>query len=119
MLAGQAPILHERCAGDVGRVSPRLIGEAAAAGDAGCRDVLERYGGYLGIGVANVVTMLHPQLVVLGGGVSALGDLLLTPVRRIIRDRVGMFPPEDVRVEVSALADRAGLLGAVALAARS
>ncbi len=119
MLAGQAPMLHERCVGDVGQVSPRLIGEAAAAGDAGCRDVLERYAGYLGIGVANVVTMLHPQLVVLGGGVSALGDLLLTPVRRIIRDRVGMFPPDDVRVEVSALADRAGLLGAVALAARS
>ncbi len=66
--------------------------------------------------MANVVTCLHPQLIVLGGGVAELGDLLLVPVRDVIRERVGMFPPDDVRVERSLLGNAAGTLGAVALA---
>ena len=68
--------------------------------------------------MANVVTCLHPQLIVLGGGVAELGDLLLVPVRRSVKQRVGMFPPDDVRVERSLLGTSAGPLGAVALAMR-
>jgi glucokinase len=116
MLAGQAPRLHLLTGGDAGRVTPREIATAARDGDIGAAAVITRAAVYLGVGVANVVTIVHPQLVVLGGGVAALGDLLLDPVRRIIRERVRMFPPDDVRVELSALGDRAGVLGAVALA---
>ncbi|HUQ71804.1 MAG TPA: ROK family protein, partial [Planctomycetaceae bacterium] len=116
MLAGQAPVLFALTDGDPGRLSPKEIAAAARNGDAGAQHVIQRAAEYLGIGVANVVTTIHPELVVLGGGVSALGDLLLEPVRRIMRDRVRMFPPDDVRVECSALGDRAGVLGAVALA---
>lgn len=118
ILSGQSPQLFVQIEGDLRRVSPKEICVAARAGDAGALAVIQRAGSYLGVGVANVVTMIHPQLVVIGGGVSALDDLLLEPVRRIIRERVRMFPPDDVRVERSALEDRAGLLGAVALAVR-
>ncbi len=118
ILSGQCPQLFIQIEGDLRRVSPKEISLAARAGDAGALAVIRRAGEHLGVGVANVVTMIHPQLVILGGGVSALDDLLLEPVRRIIRERVRMFPPDDVRVERSALEDRAGLLGAVALAVR-
>ncbi len=118
MLAGQAPKLFELAAGNPARVSPQTVAQAARDGDAGAQEAIDRAAECLGIGVANVVTCLHPQLIVLGGGVAELGDLLLVPVRRSVKQRVGMFPPDDVRVERSLLGTSAGPLGAVALAMR-
>lgn len=118
MLGGQTPKLFEITAGKPSKVTPRTIAEAALAGDSGAQEAIDRAVKYLGIGIANVVTCLHPQLVVLGGGVAELGDLLLVPLRRIMRERVGMFPPDDVRIERSLLGANAGSLGAVALALR-
>ncbi len=60
--------------------------------------------------------MLHPDLVVLGGGAAAMGELLFDPVRKTVARRVHMFPVDDIRIEPSMLGDRAGVLGAVALA---
>jgi len=78
---------------------------------------IQRAATFLGIGVANLVTSLHPDLVVLGGGVSRMGDLLVKPVLAEIQKRVRMFPTNGIRVECSKLVDGAGLLGAIALAA--
>ena len=117
MLSGNAPRLHELCAGRPDNVSPATMTAAARAGEASVRDAFTRAGRWLGIGVANVVTVLHPDLVVIGGGVSEAGDLLFEPVRATVRERVGMFPIDGMRIERSALGDRAGLLGGIALAA--
>jgi glucokinase len=117
MQSGRAPRLHELVAGDVSRVTPREMVAAAAAGDESVREALVRSAEYIGVAAANVVTIIHPDLIVLGGGVADIGPLLLDTVREVIRQRVGMFPPDDVRVERSQLGDRAGLLGGVALAA--
>jgi glucokinase len=103
----------------VAQVTPATMGEAARSGDAAAAAAIRRAGDWLGIAAANLVTALHPDLVVLGGGVAELGELLLDPVRDAIHRRVGMFPTADVRVERSALGDRAGLLGGIALARRS
>jgi glucokinase len=114
MRMGLAPKLFELVGGEPGRVTPR---EMLASGDASVREAIDRAAHFLGIAVANVVTMLHPELVVLGGGVAELGDALLDPVRQMVRQRVGMFPTDSIRIEKSQLGDRAGILGAVALAA--
>ncbi len=118
MLAGQSDALRFMVNGSPDLVTPQLIAKAARAGDKGATEAIARAANYLGIGAANVVTCFHPQLIVLGGGVAQLGDLLLEPVRRSIRQRVGMFIPDDVRVEQSLLGPRAGAMGAVALAIR-
>lgn len=118
METGLAPKLHELVGGDAGRVSTREMMQAADAGDANIADAIQRAGDYLGTGVANVVTTLHPDLVVLGGGVSNLGDLLLEPVRRSLREKVRLIPADTVQVELSALGDRAGIMGGIALASR-
>lgn len=117
--SGLAPQLHQLVGGDAGRITPKEMAAAAAAGDTLVAEALRRAAEYLGIGVANVVAILHPELIVLGGGVAELGDLLLEPVRRVLHDRVGMFPTTGVRVERSLLGAQAGVLGAVALAAES
>lgn len=115
-LSGMAPKLHAICAGDIARVNPETMGAAARSGDAHVMTALHRAGEWLGIGVANLVTALHPELIVIGGGVSGLGDLLLVPVREALQRRVRMFSAADVGVECSALGRDAGLLGGIALA---
>jgi glucokinase len=116
MRTGLAPKLHEIVEGDAGRITPREMAAAAEQGDSAVEEAVLRAADYLGIGVANVVVVLHPDLVVLGGGVAEMGAILLDRVRMVVRDRVGMFPTDTVRVERSLLGDRAGLLGAIALA---
>jgi glucokinase len=115
--SGLAPILFEMVAGDAGAVTPKEMGAAARAGDSAVREAIFRIATWLGIGIANAVTTLAPDLVVLGGSVAALGDLLLDPVREAVKERVRMFPVQDVCIERSLLEDKAGLLGGIALAA--
>jgi glucokinase len=115
--SGLAPVLFEMVSGDAGAVTPKEMGAAARAGDTAVSEAITRTGMWLGIGVANMVAALHPDLVVLGGSVAALDDLLLVPVRQTVKERVRMFPVLDVCIERSLLEDKAGLLGGIALAA--
>jgi glucokinase len=116
MLIGQAPKLHAIVQGDASQVSPRTMAEAAEEGDEAIREAIVRAAQYLGIAVSNVVVTLHPDLIVLGGGVAGIGALLFDAVREAMRSRVRMFPVDDIRVEHSLLGDRAGVLGGIALA---
>ncbi|GAB4220193.1 MAG: ROK family protein [Acidobacteriota bacterium] len=113
---GRAPILHSLIGGDLNLITPESMAQAAAAGEESVRVEIRRAADYIGIGIANVVTTLHPELVVLGGGVARIGDILLEGVRETLYRRVGMFPPETVRVEFSRMGDQAGILGGIALA---
>jgi glucokinase len=115
MQMGLAPKLHLLVAGDAAKVTPR---EMLASSDEPILEAIQRGAEYLGIGIANVVTVLHPDLIVLGGGVAELGEPLFSPIRKVVHQRIGMFPTEDLRIEKSRLGDRAGILGAVALAVR-
>jgi glucokinase len=116
--SGRAPKLHEVVAGDAGRVTPREMAQAAELGDEDVRDAIERAARYLGIGIANVVVTLHPDLVVLGGSVAQIGPLLFDTVRATVVQRVRMFPVDDVRILPSRLGNRAGVLGGISLAMR-
>jgi glucokinase len=118
MLSGQAPRLHELVRGEASAVTPKEMAAAAEAGDLAIQEAIVRAAGYLGIAVANVVTILHPDLVVLGGGVAAIGPLLFDTVRRTVRERVRMFPTDGVEIKPSLLGEQAGTLGGIALAMR-
>jgi glucokinase len=117
MKSGHAPRLYDMVEGSADRVTPRLMAQAAAAGDSSVRESIVRAARLLGIGVANVITVLNPELVVLGGDVTgSLGALLIENVRREVRERVRLFPADKIRIEGSALEEKAGLWGGVALA---
>jgi glucokinase len=118
LASGRAPRLHELVRGDPGGITPREMALAATAGDEAVAEALTRAAKYIGIGVANVVTVLHPDLVILGGGVAEIGPLLFEVVRATVRRRVGMFPVDDLRIEKSLLGDKAGALGGIALAVK-
>jgi glucokinase len=114
--SGLAPQLFDLVGGDANLVTPQVMATAADQGDTLVGEAIDDAASFLGIAAANVVSIFHPQLIVLGGGVANLGERLRGRVEETIRRRVGMFPTADVRVEVSALGSRAGVLGAIALA---
>lgn len=117
MRIGLAPRLHELVEGDITRISPREMAEAARSGDDEVRAAIERAADFLGLAVANVITVLHPELVVIGGGVAGMGDLLFDRVREVVRQDVRMFPVDDIAIRDSQLEDKAGVMGALAMAA--
>jgi len=112
---GNAPHLLALANNDLNLVSPKLM---AQCNDDAILLVIERAARYLGIGVANLVTTLHPSLIVLGGGLSEMGDKLFAPVRAEVQRRVRMFTIQDLRIEASLVGPRAGILGGLALARR-
>lgn len=115
MLMGQAPALYALAEGDLNRVSPTLL---AGCGDPAIEALIDRTAAYLGIGIANAVLLLHPQAVILGGGLSLMGERLLASVRAQLAGRARMFPLDDVRILSSRTGNRAGTLGGIALAKR-
>jgi glucokinase len=115
MGSGHAPILSELVQGDATRVTPLQMSIAADNGDDSVSNAIQHAVEYLGIGIANAVSITAVETVVLGGGLSALGERLLGPVRKAILNRVKMFPSEHVKVRVSSLGENAGALGAAVL----
>lgn len=112
----RAPILTELTKKNNGRVTPLLMVEAANEGDFEVANAINRAATYLGIGIANAISITAVQEVVVGGGLVVLGDHLLGPVRKVVRERVRMFPSASIRVRCSTLGVNVGALGGVALA---
>ena len=116
MLSGRAPRLREKVNADLNRVNASTMAEAAREGDKAVADELKEIAGYVGIAVSNVICVLHPEAIVLGGGASYLGEEFFEEVSGVVKRRVGMFPPDDVRIEPSTLGGDAGMWGGLALA---
>ncbi|MCA8996606.1 MAG: ROK family protein [Planctomycetaceae bacterium] len=118
MLMGLAPNLHDAVDGDPALVTAEMMGSVADR-DEPVRDAILKAASDVAIGISNVITAIHPELVVIGGGVAKLGELLLGRIREDVRARVGrLFPTDDIRIEASQLGSRAGVMGAIALASR-
>ncbi|MCS6884805.1 MAG: ROK family protein [Acidobacteriota bacterium] len=98
------------------KMSPEDVIRAALSGDELTRVVLERTGSYIGIALGNLINLLNPELVVFGGKMMAVGEILLRPI--IEETRLRSFAPSfaECRIVLSSLKDRAGVLGAAMLA---
>jgi glucokinase len=84
----------------------------ARAGDARAIDGLAQIGRYLGIGIANMVAVIAPDKVVIGGGISAAADLLWDPIRDELRRRVRTTSLDEVEIVTAELGTWAGAIGA-------
>jgi glucokinase len=99
-----------------GKITAKGVYLAAQDGDKLANELIEQLGCYLGVGLANLINIFNPQLVVIGGGVSRMGEMLLEPARKTVRERAFELSAKAARVEISSLGYDAGPLGAVALA---
>jgi len=111
--------LGRLCGGQAARITCAMLGEAARQGDVRARAELDRVAQSVGLALANVVSLVHPERIALGGGVSLLGDVLIDPVRHWanhyafgpFRDRFAVVP--------CALGESVVLVGAALLASKT
>jgi len=91
------------------------IFDGAKAGDPAAAAAVDRLAKYLGIGLANVVNMLDPELIALGGGVSKAGDFLLDKVEAEMRKRLVFKEGAQTQLKIAELSNDAGIIGAAML----
>jgi len=115
MYSNKDSLLWQLCDGDVDKVEGRTPFMAARMGDALAKSVLNTYLSGLSIGIVNLVNILQPEIICLGGGISnADDDLLLNPLRELVCQ--GVFDKNAaVRLEKASLGNDAGVIGAAML----
>jgi len=120
LLSANSPIasdLLDRVRGRLSDLTGPLITEAARDGDPTARDLFDEIGNWLGVGIANLAAAFDPGTFVIGGGVSAAGDLLLAPARETFKRRLtGRGYRPVARIVAAQLGNDAGLIGAADLA---
>jgi glucokinase len=97
--------LHQITAIDVAR--------AAQMGDLVAQEIVAEAGEYLGIAIASLINVVNPGMIVVGGGVSQMGDLFLEPIRHAARERSLMAATRDLRITAATLGRRSTGMGAV------
>jgi glucokinase len=102
----------DRLAAACGTASAEAAVQAAQDGDAAALAGFDRIGTYLGIGIANMIAVLSPDRVVIGGGIAAAGDLLLDPIRAELQRRVRTTSLRPVALVTAELGTWAGSIGA-------
>ena len=113
---GEASSIAQRLGGNVSRITAEDVVEAARDGDALAKDVLHDAGYSLGIGLANLMHLFDPEVIVLGGGVTNAGPLIFEPMHQALADRVIEPFRQRVRIALAELGDEVGVWGAIALA---
>lgn len=95
-----------------GELEGEVVGRLALEGDPAARDAVAEVARWLGVGLANFANIFNPEMIVIGGGLSTLGELLLAPARELMR-QVSIQPNGEVaRVEAACLGNSAGVVGA-------
>ncbi|MDQ3128113.1 MAG: ROK family protein [Chloroflexota bacterium] len=102
----------DRIAEACGTATAEEAVERARNGDAAAIEGLRRVGRYLGIGIGNMIVVISPDRVVIGGGIAAAGDLLLPEIRAEIRRRVLTTSVDEVEIVTAELGTWAGAIGA-------
>ncbi|MFN7993024.1 MAG: ROK family protein [Bryobacteraceae bacterium] len=101
----------EMADGDPSRISGWTVLRAAQMGDKACTNILAEISGYLGLGLANLVNLFNPSMVVLDQRLALAGDGLLNQIVQIIRRQALTYASESLAVRFGRLGDDAGLLG--------
>lgn len=119
LMAEQPSVLHDMTGGNPAAVSGPMVTAAAEEGDLVARQAFSSVGDWLGVGTANLVAALDPDVVVIGGGVSAAGDRLLEPARAALRrSLVGASHRRVPPLLPAELGPSAGMIGAALLVGR-
>lgn len=101
--------LNTRLKEYAGNITPKIIEEMAYNGDPIAREIIEEMGRYLGISISNYCAVLDPERVILGGGLSKFGDMLLNSTKREVNKR--LYTRKDIDIVFGKLGDKAALLG--------
>ena len=103
---GINPVIH---------VNASMVAKAARAGIQLAQEIITKAAEGLGVGLVNIIHIFNPELIILGGGVTQMGEMLLAPAERIVQERAMRVPREAARIVMAELGSDVGLIGAGAL----
>ena len=99
-----------------GNITAEKVVNAAKEGDALAKEVIARAGHYLGVGLVNTVNIFNPEMIVIGGGMAEIGEMLLGPARELVNKRAFGISARAVEIVTAKLGNEAGVYGAAVYA---
>jgi glucokinase len=113
---GAKTSILDYAAGDINKVTAETVQQAAEQGDGLAEELIARTGYFFGVGLANLINIFNPELIVIGGGLSNMGERLLKPAFRVAEERSFRQAFQKVRLVRAELGPNSGILGAAAYA---
>ncbi len=112
---GKKSKILELCKGEISLVTAKTVAEAASQGDELSLRIFNEATDHIGIGIANLVNLFNPEMVIIGGGVSLAGDLFFDNIRHVVGQHVIQSSGKDLPIIPVAFGENAALMGAFAL----
>jgi len=113
---GERSSLTKILDGKAGNITAEAVGVAAKNGDSLALEVISKAATYLGVAMVNLVNIFNPEMIIIGGGMAQMGDLLLDTARQVVKERAFPLSAQAVRIVTAQLGDNAGVLGAAVFA---
>jgi glucokinase len=108
---GEKSTLTKMVGGKIEKITAETVEAAAREGDSLALGVISQVATYLGVGMVNLVNIFNPEMIIVGGGVAKMGELLLEPARRVVREMTFKVATEAMRIVPAQLGEDAGVLG--------
>ena len=113
-LANPEKLLFQLSGGNIDKIDAKMVAAAATQGDTEAQHIYEEITSYLGIGIANLVNLLDPQHIFVGGGVARSGDIFFDNLANATKNYL-ISPDKSVQISAATFAENASVIGAVAL----
>ena len=111
---GEESVLTEMANGNIEDITAEMVETAARKADKLAWGIIGQASYSLGVGMVNLVNIFNPEMIIIGGGMAAMGDLLIEPARKVVRERAFSISARAVRIETARLGNEAGVYGAAA-----
>ena len=110
---GATTTIRDLAGNDVNLITAEMVAQAAYGGDAVAKEIWDKEAFYLGVGITNLIMILNPEMIILGGGVAKAFDLLIEGIRGTVSSRIHLGPDVDsLKIVVCRLGDFSGAIGA-------
>lgn len=119
VLQGEKTIMLEMAHGNRDNIDAKIVFDAAKAGDEAAKKLVDTAVEYMGIGIANYINLLDPDMIVLAGGITHAGNILTDGIKRVIKERQMRFAGRKVKLRTTKLGDDGTAIGAASLILKS
>lgn len=116
IMEGHYTIMTKMADGDIDKITTKTLSAAFDEGDSLAHLVMENTAELLGIGLSTYAQIINPEMIIIGGGVSLLGDKLFIPLRKYFNEHLMQALRDKIPIVPAKLKDKAGAVGAAALA---
>lgn len=108
-------LIAKKCGGDLDKIDAKIVIDSAREGDPEAKRIFDNYINYLAVGIINIINILDPEVIAIGGGVAKAGDFLLDALRKRYQEIIFYKDMPYARIELAVLGNDAGIIGAAML----